>query len=99
MDASKMRMLGDRVLIQRAKAEEKTEGGIIIPDNAKERPVRGKVLAVGPGTRTSTGAFVETTVKVGDVVLFGKYAGSEPDARDDRAVIVREDDILAVVTD
>jgi chaperonin GroES len=95
--------LGNRVLVQRAKADEKSAGGIIIPDNAKERPVRGEVLAVGPGSFIEKPGGVNGVghrpldVKPGDVVLFGKYAGTEIGDPAENQVILTEDDILAIV--
>jgi chaperonin GroES len=91
-----LRPLHDRVLLQRVEEqEEKTVGGIIIPDAAKEKSQVGKVLAVGPGKVGADGKLVSMTVKVGDLVLFSKYAGT--DAGDDR-LVVREDDILGIVS-
>jgi len=84
--------LADRVLIQPAKAEETTVTGIIIPDTAKEKPQKGKVVAVGPGTKDEP-----TTVKNGDTVLYGKYAGTEIRIEGDDYLIMRESDILAVI--
>ncbi len=91
--AEKIRPLFDRVLIERLPQEEKTEGGIIIPDTAKEKSQTGKVLAVGPG-RLVEGKSVPVQVKIGDLVLFGKYSGTEVSS--DR-VIIREEEILGVV--
>ena len=84
--------LADRVLIQPAKAEETTVTGIIIPDTAKEKPQKGKVVAVGPGTKAEP-----TTVNNGDTVLYGKYAGTEIRIEGDDYLIMRESDILAVI--
>lgn len=89
----------DYVLIQREAAEERTHGGIIIPENAKERPAKGKVLAVGKGRLLESGRFVETTVKVGDRVLFGKYSGTDATRDSDPPILVRESEILAVLED
>jgi chaperonin GroES len=88
--------LGDRVIIRRASNEEKSPGGIIIPDVAKEKPVEGTVVAVGPGTFRGD-RFVETTVKAGQKVLFGKYSGNEVRLNGEEVVVVREDDILGVL--
>jgi len=84
--------LHDRVIIRPARAEEKTAGGIIIPDTAKEKPQRGTVVAVGPGTKDEP-----VTVKEGDMVLYGKYAGTELKVGGEDLLIVRESDILAIV--
>lgn len=90
----KYQPLSDRVLVARAKAEEKTPGGILIPENAKEKPIRGEVLAVGAGRRLDSGDLVALQVKPGDVVVFGKYSGTEmPDGH----VFLREDEILCIV--
>jgi chaperonin GroES len=90
--------LQDRVIVKRLEEEEKTAGGIIIPDSAKEKPQQGKVLAVGPGKVLEGGTRVEMTVKKGDVVLFGKYAGSEVKLDGDEVLIMREDDILGILS-
>lgn len=87
-----IRPLADRVVIQAAEAEEKTASGLYIPDTAKEKPMRGTVLAVGPGKKDEP-----TTVKVGDVVLYGKYAGTEVPIDGVDYLIMRENDILAIV--
>ena len=87
----------DRVLVKRVEAEEKTPGGIIIPDTAKEKPVEGEVLAVGPGARDETGAVRPLDVKVGDHVLFGKWAGTEVIIDGQDRLILKEADILGVV--
>jgi chaperonin GroES len=89
--------LQDRVIVKRLEEEEKTAGGIIIPDTAKEKPQQGKVLAVGPGKVLEGGTRVDLTVKEGDVVLFGKYAGSEVKIGGEELLIMREDDILGIV--
>lgn len=93
----KIRPLQDRVLVQRIEEEEKSKGGIIIPDTAKEKPQQGKVVAVGPGRIDEKGNRVAPSVKAGDRVLFGKYAGSEVEIDDETYLIMREDDILAVI--
>jgi chaperonin GroES len=92
-----IRPLHDRVIVKRLEGEEITKGGIIIPDSAKEKPLEGKVLAVGPGKRDENGKQVALDVKKGDKVLFGKYAGTEVKINDDEVVILREDDILGVI--
>ena len=89
--------LQDRVIVKRLEEEAKTAGGIIIPDTAKEKPQQGKVLAVGPGKVMDNGTRVELTVKEGDLVLFGKYAGSEVTMDGDELLIMREDDILGII--
>ncbi|MEJ5376534.1 MAG: co-chaperone GroES [Thermodesulfobacteriota bacterium] len=90
--------LHDRVLIKRIEEEEKTKGGIIIPDTAKEKPIQGKVIAVGKGKVTDDGKVVPLEVKEGDRVLFGKYAGTEVKIDGEEHLIMREDDILAIIT-
>ena len=90
------RPLGDRVLIKRVEEEEKTKGGIIIPDTAKEKPQEGKVVAVGPGKTLENGTISEPGVKRGDRILFSKYAGSEIAVEGVEHIIIREDDVLAV---
>ena len=89
--------LADRVVIKPAPAEEKAQGGIIIPDSAKEKPQKGEVVAVGPGKASDTGEIVAMTVKKGDVVLYGKYSGTEVTVDNEDYLIVRESDILAIV--
>jgi len=84
--------LADRVIIEPSAAEEKTAGGIIIPDTAKEKPSKGKVVAVGPGTKDNP-----ITVKTGDLVLYGKYAGTEISYEDKNYLIMRESDIVAII--
>jgi chaperonin GroES len=91
--------LGDRILVKRIKEEEKTKGGIIIPDTAKEKPQEGKVVAVGKGKVTEDGKIVAPDVKAGDKILFGKYSGSEIKLDGDEHIVLREDDILGVITD
>ena len=93
---SNIRPLQDRVIIKRVKEEEKSKGGIIIPDSAKEKPIEGKVVAVGNGKVTKDGKVRPVDVKVGDVVLFGKYSGTEVKIDGDEHVLIREDDVLAV---
>jgi chaperonin GroES len=93
----KLRPLNDRVIIQRLESEQKTKGGIIIPDTAKEKPQKGKVIAVGDGKVGENGKRVPLNIKEGDVVLFSKYAGSEITIDDQEYLIMREDDILAVI--
>lgn len=95
----KVRPLHDRVLVIRIQEEEKTKGGIIIPDSAKEKPQEGKVVAVGDGKYLDNGTKIPLSVKVGDRVLFGKYAGTEIKIEGEEHLILREDDILAIVED
>ena len=91
------RPLHDRVLVRRVEAEEKTAGGIIIPDTAKEKPQEGEVLAVGAGTRDETGKLVELDVKAGDRILFGKWSGTEVKLDGQDLLIMKESDILGVL--
>jgi chaperonin GroES len=93
----KVRPLHDRVIVERVKEEEKTKGGIIIPDTAKEKPVEGKIIAVGAGKVLDDGKRVPLQVKAGDRVLFGKYAGTEIKIEGKDRLIMREDDIIAIV--
>jgi chaperonin GroES len=93
----KFRPLHDRVLVRRIEAEEKTAGGIIIPDTAKEKPQQGEVLAVGPGKRDETGKLVPPDVKAGDEILFGKWSGTEVKIDGEDLLIMKEDDIMGVV--
>jgi chaperonin GroES len=92
VDVMNIKPLADRVLIQPAAAEEKTASGIIIPDSAKEKPLKGSVIAVGKGTKDE-----EMVVKVGDQVLYGKYAGTEIELDNEKYIIMRQSDILAVI--
>jgi len=93
----KIRPLHDRVIVKREDEEEKTKGGIIIPDTAKEKPVEGKVVAVGDGKVSDDGKKIPLEVKAGDKVLFGKYAGTEIQIDGEENIIMREDDIIAIV--
>jgi chaperonin GroES len=93
----KIRPLHDRVIVKRVEEEETTKGGIIIPDTAKEKPVEGKVIAVGDGKVTDDGKKIPLEVKAGDKVLFGKYAGTEIQIEGEEHIIMREDDIIAIV--
>ncbi|MBU2546799.1 MAG: co-chaperone GroES [Proteobacteria bacterium] len=92
----KVRPLQDRILVQRIEEEEKTKGGIIIPDTAKEKPQEGKVVAVGTGKMLDNGTRIEPGVKKNDRILFGKYAGTEVKIDGEEYLIMREDDILCV---
>ena len=94
--AKKIRPLGDRVIVQ-AMTQETSKSGIIIPDTAKEKPQQGKVVAVGPGRLSENGERLAPEVKSGDVVLFGKYSGTEIEVDGDELLILRESDILAVL--
>ncbi len=91
------RPLHDRVLVRRIEAEEKTAGGIIIPDSAKEKPAEGEVVAVGTGTRADDGKITALDVKVGDRVLFGKWSGTEVKVGGEDLLIMKESDILGVI--
>ena len=93
----KFRPLHDRIVVKRIDAEQKTAGGIIIPDTAKEKPQEGEVVAVGPGARNERGELVAIDLKPGDRVLFGKYSGTEVTINGEEHLILREDDILGVV--
>jgi chaperonin GroES len=93
----KFRPLHDRVLVRRIDAEEKTAGGIIIPDTAKEKPQQGQVVAVGPGARNEAGQLVAPDVQVGDTVLFGKWSGTEVKIDGEDLLIMKESDIMGVV--
>ena len=89
--------LADRVLIEPAPAEEKTESGLYIPDNAKEKPMQGKVIAVGPGKKDENGKAIPMEIKVGDQVLYGKYSGTEVSGEGKDYLIVRESDVFAIL--
>ncbi|MGO9389127.1 co-chaperone GroES [Rhodoblastus sp.] len=91
------RPLHDRIVLRRLEGEEKTKGGIIIPDTAKEKPQEGEVVAVGPGARDEAGALVPLDVKAGDRVLFGKWSGTEVKIDGQELLIMKESDILGVV--
>lgn len=93
----KISPLYDRVVIQRLDEEKKTAGGIVLPDNATEKPSQGKVIAVGPGSRTNEGTFSALTVKTGDTVLFGKYSGSEVKLGGTDYIVMKEDDIMGII--
>ena len=98
MAKSKFRPLHDRVVVKRLSAEEKTKGGIIIPDTVKEKPSQGEVTAVGPGGRDETGKLIPIDIKVGDRVLFGKWSGTEVTIDGDEVLIMKESDIMGVLT-
>ncbi|HEV2565878.1 MAG TPA: co-chaperone GroES [Microvirga sp.] len=93
----KFRPLHDRIVVKRIEAEQKTAGGIIIPDTAKEKPQQGEVIAVGPGARNEQGQLVPLDVKVGDTVLFGKWSGTEVKIDGDDLLIMKESDIMGVL--
>jgi chaperonin GroES len=93
----KLRPLQDRILVQRVKEEEKTKGGIIIPDTAKEKPVEGRVIAAGIGKLSEKGNRIALEVKKGDRILFGKYSGNEIKIEGEEYLIMREDDVLGVI--
>ncbi len=89
--------LGDRVVVKPIEQEEVTAGGIVLPDTAKEKPQKGEILAVGPGTRNDAGERVALDVKVGDTVLYAKYAGTEIKLDGEKILVMRESDILAII--
>ena len=93
----KVRPLHDRLLVKRIDEDEETKGGIVIPDTAKEKPMQGKIVAVGAGKVNEDGKLIPLDVKKGDRVLFGKYAGTEVQLKGDEHLIIREDDVLAVL--
>jgi len=95
----KVKPLQDRILVKRIEEEEKTKGGIIIPDAAKEKPQEGKVVAVGDGKTLESGKKAPLTVKPGDKILFGKYSGTEIKVDGEEHLILREDDVLAIFED
>ena len=92
-----LKPLGDRVVVKPIEQDEMTTGGIMLPDTAKEKPQKGEILAVGPGGRSDTGERVEMDVKVGDTVLYAKYAGTEIKLDGEKVLVLRESDILAIV--
>jgi len=93
----KLKPLNDRVLVKRLESDEKTAGGLYIPDTAKEKPSRGKVVAAGPGKLADDGKRTALAVKAGDLVLFNKYAGTEISLDGEEHLVMREDDILAII--
>lgn len=97
MAKTKFRPLHDRVVVRRVESEEKTAGGIIIPDTAKEKPQEGEVLAVGPGARDESGKLVSLDVKAGDRVLFGKWSGTEVKLDGEDVLIMKESDIMGIL--
>jgi chaperonin GroES len=97
MAKMKFRPLHDRVVVKRIEAEEKTKGGIIIPDTAKEKPQEGEVVAVGPGGRDETGKLIPMGVKSGDRILFGKWSGTEVKIEGDELLIMKESDVMGII--
>ena len=95
--ATQFRPLHDRVVVKRVEEETKTRGGIIIPDTAKEKPMQGEVIAVGPGARNDKGEIQALDVKVGDRILFGKWSGTEVKLDGDELLIMKESDIMGVI--
>ena len=94
---AKLRPLGDKILVKRVEAESKTKSGIVLPDSAKEKPKRGKILAVGTGKRLDNGDLAQLSVKKGDEVIFTSYAGTELKLDGEEVMIMSEDDVLAIV--
>jgi len=97
MAKTKFRPLHDRVVVKRVEAEEKSKGGIIIPDTAKEKPQQGEVVAVGPGGRDENGKLIQMDLKAGDRVLFGKWSGTEVKLDGEELLIMKESDIMGVI--
>ena len=95
----KFRPLHDRVVIRRVEEETKSKGGIIIPDTAKEKPMQGEVVAIGPGDRDEAGKLIPIDLKVGDIILFGKWSGTEVKIDDKELLIMKESDIMGVIED
>lgn len=93
----KLKPLGDKIVVKRLDAESKTAGGIVLPDTAKEKPQRGKVVAVGAGRTTDTGKVVAPSVKAGDQIIFTSYAGTEVKVGPDELLVMSESDVLAIV--
>ena len=94
----KLKPLGDRILLKALEAKEQTKGGILLPDTAKEKPQEGEIIAVGPGKKDKNGDVITLSLKVGDVVLYGKYSGTEVNLDGDEYLIVREDDVLGIIS-
>jgi chaperonin GroES len=92
-----LKPLGDRVIVKPMEAEEKTKGGIILPDTAKEKPIEGTIVAAGPGKVSDDGKVVKMEVKVGDKVLYGKYSGTEVTVDGEEYLIMRESDVFAII--
>lgn len=94
----KVKPLGDRVLVKQLEAKEQTRGGILLPDTAKEKPHEGEVIAVGQGKKTDDGKTIAISVKAGDKILYGKYSGTEITVDGEEYLIIREDDIVAIIS-
>ena len=92
-----LKPLHDRVLVRRTESEEKTKGGLIIPDSAKEKPSEGEIVAAGPGARKDSGELIEMGVKAGDKVLFGKWSGTEVTINDEELLMMKEGDIMGII--
>ena len=97
MAKTKFRPLHDRVVVKRIEAEQKTKGGIIIPDSAKEKPQEGEVVAVGPGGRDEAGKLIPIDIKIGDKVLFGKWSGTEIKLDGEELIIMKEGDVMGII--
>lgn len=95
--ATKLRPLSDRVIVKQSEAEEKTKSGILLPDTAKEKPTKGKVVAVGPGKLDDKGKPMELGIRAGDTVYYGKYSGTDVEVDGEKFVILREADVLGVL--
>jgi chaperonin GroES len=93
----KVKPIGDRVLIQPAEEREKTKGGILLPDTAKEKPHEGKIVAVGEGKKTDEGKVIPLTLKVGDKVLYGRYSGTEVNVDEEIYIMVKEEEVMAIL--
>ncbi len=93
----KLKPLGDRVVVKPSGEKERTKGGIVLPDTAKEKPQEGEIVAVGSGKKTDDGKVIPLSLKVGDKVLYGKYSGTEITIDDEEYLIVREDDVMAII--
>lgn len=92
-----LKPLGDRIIAKAVSAEEKTAGGILLPDTAKEKPLEAEIVAVGPGTQLESGKLAPMDVKVGDIIIYGKYAGTEVKVSGEDYVILRQEDVLAII--
>jgi len=92
-----LKPLHDRVLVRRTESEEKTKGGLIIPDSAKEKPSEGEIVSAGPGARKDSGELIEMAVKAGDKVLFGKWSGTEVTIDDEELLMMKESDIMGII--
>ena len=93
----KVKPIGDRVLIQPSEEREKTKGGILLPDTAKEKPHEGKIVAVGEGKKTDEGKVIPLTLKVGDKVLYGRYSGTEVNVDEETYIMVKEEEVMAIL--